>query len=113
MASSQIRGTTQIQALTIADAQVATAAAIALTKLAKVPITPDGATPFTAAQSMGTQKITSLADPTVPTDAATKNYGDNVAQGLATHISERGLASANLDFSGTQRDDGERLAAYR
>ncbi len=111
MASTQIRGTTQIQALTIADAQVATAAAIALTKLAKVPITPDGATPFTAAQSMGSQKITSLADPTVPTDAATKNYVDNVAQGLAPKQSVRVLASANLVLSGTQTVDGVALSA--
>src|SRR5260370_17240343 len=111
MASSQIRGTTQIQALTIADAQVATAAAIALTKLAKVPITPDGATPFTAAQSMGSQKITSLADPTVPTDAATKNYVDNVAQGLAPKQSVRVLASANLVLSGTQPLDDLALPA--
>src|SRR5258708_34181969 len=106
MASTQIRGTTQIQALTIADAQVATAAAIALTKLAKVPITPDGATPFTAAQSMGSQKITSLADPTVPTDAATKNYVDNVAQGLPPKQSCRFLAPANLVLSGTQTIHG-------
>src|SRR5258705_7154026 len=111
MASTQIRGTTQIQALTIADAQVATAAAIALTKLAKVPITPDGATPFTAAQSMGSQKITSLADPTLPTDAATKNYVDNVAQGLAPKQSVRVLASANLVLSGTQTVDGVALSA--
>jgi hypothetical protein len=111
MASTQIRGTTQIQPVTIADAQVATAAAIALTKLAKVPITPDGATPFTAAQSMGSQKITSLADPTVATDAATKNYVDNVAQGLAPKASVRVLATANITLSGTQTVDGVALSA--
>jgi hypothetical protein len=111
MASTQIRGTTQIQPLSIADAQVATAAGIALTKLAKVPITPDGATPFTAAQSMGSQKITSLADPTVATDAATKNYVDNVAQGLSTKQSVRALAAANITLSGTQTVDGVALSA--
>jgi hypothetical protein len=111
MASTQIRGNTQIQPITIADAQVATAAAIALTKLAKVPVTPDGATPFTAAQSMGSQKITNMADPTVATDAATKNYVDNVAQGLSTKQSVRALAAANITLSGTQTIDGVALSA--
>jgi hypothetical protein len=111
MATTQIRGNTQIIGLTVADAQVATAAAIALTKLAKVPITPDGATPFTAAQSMGSQKITSLADPTVATDAATKNYVDNVAQGLSTKQSVRALAASNITLSGTQTIDGVALSA--
>jgi hypothetical protein len=110
MATTQIRGNTQIIGLTVADAQVATAAAIALTKLAKVPITPDGATPFTAAQSMGSQKITSLADPTVATDAATKNYVDNVAQGLSTKQSVRALAASNITLSGTQTIDSVALS---
>jgi hypothetical protein len=111
MATTQIRGSTQVIGLTVADAQIATAAAIALTKLAKVPITPDGATPFTAAQSMGSQKITSLADPTVSTDAATKNYVDNVAQGLAPKASVRVLAASNITLSGTQTIDGVALSA--
>jgi hypothetical protein len=111
MAATQIRGNTQIIGLTVADAQVATAANIALTKLAKVPITPDGVTPFTAAQSMGSQKITNLADPTVATDAATKNYVDNVAQGLSTKQSVRALAASNITLSGTQTIDGVALSA--
>src|ERR1700746_4149499 len=111
MATTQIRGNTQIIGLTVADAQVATAANIALTKLAKVPITPDGAPPFTGAQSVGSQKLTNLADPTVATDAATKNYVDNVAQGLSTKTSVRALAAANITLSGTQTIDGVALAS--
>lgn len=111
MASTQIRGNTQIIGLTVADAQVATAANIALTKLAKIPITPDGATAFTAPQSMGSQKITNMADPTVATDAATKNYVDNVAQGLSTKQAVRALAASNITLSGTQTIDGVALSA--
>src|SRR5262245_26131377 len=116
MAVTQIRGaglggTSQIQAISISNADIATAANIALTKLAKVPITPDGATPFTAAQSMGSQKITSLADPTVATDAATKQYVDNVAQGLSTKASVRVLANSNVTQSGTQTIDSVALSA--
>jgi hypothetical protein len=111
MATTQVRGNTQIQAGTIADAQIATGAAIQLSKLAKVPITPDGATAFTAAQSMGSNKLTNLIDPTVATDAATKNYVDNVAQGLSPKTSVRVLAATNITLSGTQTIDGVALSA--
>src|SRR5262252_1831077 len=107
---SGLGGQTQIQALSIANADIATAAAIALTKLAKVPITPDGATAFTAAQSMGSQKITNMADPTAATDAATKAYVDNVAQGLSAKISVRVVATTNVTQSGTQTIDGVALS---
>jgi hypothetical protein len=110
MASTQIRGNTQILAGTIVDAQINATANIALTKLAKVPITPDGATAFTAAQSMGGFKITSLADPTVATDAATKQYADNLAQGLSAKMSVRVVATANITQSGTQTIDGVALS---
>lgn len=110
MATTQIRGNTQIMAGTILDAQIGAAANIALTKLAKVPITPDGATAFTAAQSMGSQKLTNMADPTAATDAATKNYVDNVAQGLSPKASVRVVATTNITLSGTQTIDGVALS---
>ena len=111
MATTQIRGNTQILSGSIVDAQIGAAAAIALTKLAKVPVTPDGATPFTAAQSMGSQKLTNMADPTVATDAATKQYVDNTAQGLSPKQSVRVLANSNITLSGTQTIDSVALSA--
>jgi hypothetical protein len=103
-------GVSQIQAGTISNADIHAAAAIALTKLQKVPITPDGATAFTNAQSMGSQKLTNMADPTAATDAATKNYVDNVAQGLSPKASVRVVATANVTQSGTQTIDGVALS---
>lgn len=42
----------------------------------------DGTQPFTGDQSMGTHKLTALAAPTNPTDAANKAYVDAQSQGL-------------------------------
>lgn len=111
MASTQIRGNTQVIAATLVDAQVSATAAIQLSKLAKIPITPDGATAFTASQSMGGFKLTNLVDPAASTDAATKNYVDNVAQGLSPKTSVRALAATNVTLSGTQTIDGVALSA--
>jgi hypothetical protein len=110
MATTQIRGNTQIIAGTIVDAQISATAAIQLTKLQKVPITPDGATAFTANQSMGGFVLTNAGTPVASTDVPNKAYVDNVAQGLATKQSVRALASANITLSGTQTIDGVALS---
>jgi hypothetical protein len=110
MATTQIRGNTQIISGTIVDAQINATANIALTKLAKVPITPDGATAFTAAQSMGGFGLTNLAAPVAASDAARKDYVDNVAQGLSPKASVRVVATANITQSGTQTIDGVGLS---
>lgn len=48
-------------------------------------VTRDGQGPLTAAMQMGSNKITGMADPTVSTDAATKNYVDTqVATNFST-----------------------------
>lgn len=82
MAITQIRGNTQIKAGTITDAEIAAAAGIALSKLAEAVIQADGGQAFTANQSMGSNKLTNVAEPTVSTDAATKNYVDTAVTGL-------------------------------
>jgi hypothetical protein len=117
MAATAIRGanngvgTPQIQAGTISNADIHATANIALTKLAKVPITPDGATAFTAAQSMGGFALTNLLNPSGAQDAATKVYVDNVVQGLAPKASVRVVATTNVALTGTQTIDGVALSA--
>ncbi|MEW5797319.1 MAG: hypothetical protein AB1772_13320 [Candidatus Zixiibacteriota bacterium] len=49
----------------------------------------------TAAVSLNNQKITSLANPTTDSDAATKAYADSIAQGLDFKASVRAATTAN------------------
>jgi hypothetical protein len=117
MASTAIRGanagvgTSQILAGSLSNADINAAANIALTKLAKVPITPDGATAFTATQSMGGFILSNLGTPVAASDAARKDYVDNVAQGLAPKASVRVVATTNVSQTGTQTIDGVALSA--
>jgi len=113
MANTQIRGTTQIQAGTIADAQIQAAAAIQTSKLADGAkfIKSDGTVPMAANWSAGNFLINNLGTPAVATDAANKSYVDNVAQGLSTKQSVRALAASNVTLSGTQTIDGVALSA--
>lgn len=99
----QIRGNTQIMAGTVYDAQIAAAAAIATSKLA------DGASFFwrngsvtaTGAFNMGAFKITNMADPTVGTDAATKQYVDNlIGAGITVKAAVRYSTTGNVALSG-------------
>ena len=60
----------------------------------------------TADVSLGSFKITNLAAPTADTDAATKLYVDNVAQGLDAKQSVKAATTANITLSGTQTIDG-------
>jgi hypothetical protein len=64
----------------------------------------------TAAVSFGSQRITSLADPTAAQDAATKAYVDAVKTGLDVKDSVRVATTANITLSGTQTIDGVAVA---
>lgn len=115
MATTQIRGSTQIQPITIADGQVATNAAIQTTKLADGPkfIKSDGTVAMTAALSMGNQNIINLLDPVNPQDAATRNWVNAQIANMVTASATALVASVgtNLTLSGTQTVDGIALAA--
>jgi hypothetical protein len=61
--------------------------------------------------SWNSKKITGLLDPASPQDAATKNYVDNVSQGLDPKGSVRAATTADVTLSGTQTIDGVALIA--
>lgn len=66
----------------------------------------------TAAFGFGSQRLTSLADPTQPQDAATKNYVDLVVQGLDPKQSVKAATTTNLAaLSGPMTIDGVALVA--
>ena len=60
----------------------------------------------TADISNGGFRITSLAEPSSSTDAATKNYVDSVAQGLDVKASVVAATTANITLSAPQTIDG-------
>jgi hypothetical protein len=60
----------------------------------------------TAAVNLNSQKIINLADPTNPQDAASKNYVDATAAGLAWKAPVRLLANTNQALSGLTAIDG-------
>jgi hypothetical protein len=65
----------------------------------------------TASVVMNSQKITDLAQPTNPQDAATKSYVDASSLGLDIKDSVRAASTENLTLSGTQTVDGVALTA--
>lgn len=114
MATTKIRGNTQIIDGTILNAQIGAAAAIATTKLAdgaeflkrngSVALTGNlsGANLFT---------ITDLPAPVAATDAVTKGYVDAIAQGLAPKTAARVTTTATITLSGAQTIDGIAVVA--
>jgi hypothetical protein len=114
MATTQIRGNTQIIGLTVADAQVAAAAAIQTSKLqdGALFVKSDGSVAMTASLNLGTHTITNVVDPVNPQDAATRAWVlANVAGGVVSSTTVMVASTANLTLSGTQTVDGIALAA--
>jgi hypothetical protein len=94
MATQQIDGARQVKSGTITNAQIASGAAIASTKLAT----------YTADRDAGGFKITNVAAPVASTDAANKAYVDGVAQGLDVKASCHAASTATV--SGTYTATG-------
>lgn len=65
----------------------------------------------TASVSLNSQKITGLADPTNPQDAATKIYVDNAVVGIDWKPSVAAATTGNITLSGEQIVDGIALTA--
>lgn len=119
----------------IVNADIASGAAIALSKLATDPLaranhtgtqTASTISDFdtavrtnrldqmaapTGSVSFNSQRITGLADPTDAQDAATKAYVDAARSGLDVKQSVRAATTANITLSGTQTIDGVSLIA--
>jgi hypothetical protein len=114
MATTKIRGNTQIMAGTITNAEIDASAAIALSKLAEAVIQADGGQAFTADQSLGGFKLTNVGTPGTGTDAANKAYVDSVVSGLDVKASVRAATTAAgtlaSDFENGDTLDGVTLA---
>lgn len=66
----------------------------------------NGSVAFTADQSMGGFKLTSLAAPTAGSDAANKSYVDNALEGLKPKMAVRLATTGNITLSAPQTIDG-------
>ncbi len=54
---------------------------------------------FTAITDFSNQRITNVADPSLNTDAATKQYVDNIAQGLTWKMAARVASTGNVNLA--------------
>lgn len=114
MATTQIRGNTQIINGTIVDAQVAAAAGIQTSKLqdGALFIKSDGTVAMGATLNLASHYIQNLLDPVNPQDAATRAWVlANAAGGVVSSTTVMVASTANLTLSGTQTVDGIALSA--
>lgn len=111
MAVMQIDGHRQVKALTITNAEIATAAAIALSKLEEAVLQADGGQTWTGDQNAGSHLITNLTDPVSAQDAATRAWVLAQVAGIGTSgHTVRAATTANITLSGTQTVDGVALS---
>ncbi|NBQ67352.1 MAG: hypothetical protein EBU46_00360 [Nitrosomonadaceae bacterium] len=114
MATTKIRGNTQIIAGTITNAEINASASIATSKLADSGnfILKGGSVAFTADQSLGGNKITNLGTPTSSGDASTKAYVDSAVSAAVVGQSKRARVRAattgNITIS-TALNNGDTL----
>ena len=71
----------------------------------------DAITAPAADVSLNSKKITNLADPVNPNDAANKNYVDSARAGLRLKDAVKAASTGNLNLTGTQTVDGIALVA--
>ena len=103
----------QLVNLAIVNADVASGAGIASTKLADGAnwIKKDGSVAFTADQSMGNHKLTNLGAPLSANDAARLIDVQNSAAGISAKDAVRAATTANITLSGVQTIDGVSVIA--
>jgi hypothetical protein len=114
MATTKIRGNTQIIAGTITNAEISASANIATSKLAEGAefLKRDGSVALIGNLDANSNKIVNLALPTNPNDAANKFYVDSVASGLDVKQSARvATTGSNISLSGLSTIDGITLIA--
>lgn len=114
MATTKIRGNTQIIAGSITNAEINASANIELSKLAEAVLQADGGQTFTGDQNAGNFKITNLGTPTLAGDAVTKAYVDNLTLGLswkdAVKYATTGPGTLATDFENGDIVDGQNIA---
>lgn len=93
MPQTQINGATQIRQGSITGDRLG-ASTVSDDKLASTFVKPDGTVAFTAAPSIGGNRVTNVAEPTQATDAATKSYVDALIQGFDWKQSVRAATAA-------------------
>lgn len=95
MATTKIRGNTQIMDGTVSDAQLAPDANISTDKLAEGSsfVKKDGTVSFVGDQSMGGNKLTDVHTPVNDTDATNKSYVDDQILNTTTYVDEQIIAT--------------------